>query len=147
MLFGLAIPALAAIMLQAAPAPNIVFFLTDDQDQVLGASFPPTAPDGITPMPKTQALMVEGGVTATKFYIHTPICCPSRAETLTGRYLHNVKRPVAQQQCAAGYNGKTVDGDVRPSAFGCGKQLWPSPPITRMHAHTRTRAGLLHARR
>ena len=34
--------------------PNIVFFLTDDQDQVLGASFPPTAPNGVTPMPNVK---------------------------------------------------------------------------------------------
>ena len=30
---------------------------------------------------------------------------------MTGRYLHNVKRPVEQQQCAAGYDGSTTDGD------------------------------------
>jgi len=34
--------------------PNIVWVLTDDQDQMLGASFPPTAPNGATPMPKTK---------------------------------------------------------------------------------------------
>ena len=36
-------------------APNIVFILTDDQDQVLGGSFPTTS--GATPMPKTQKLL------------------------------------------------------------------------------------------
>ena len=70
-----------------------------------GTSLPVTrAPNGVTspPMPNVKELMVEGGVMATKFYIHTPICCPSRAETLSGRYLHNVKRPVAEGQCADG---------------------------------------------
>jgi hypothetical protein len=70
-------------------APNIVFFLTDDQDQKLGGSFPM---HGVTPMPKTQALMVENGATAENWFIHTPICCPSRSELVTGRYYHNLKK-------------------------------------------------------
>ena len=73
-----------------AKQPNIVFFLTDDQDQMLGGSFPPTAPGGATPMPKTKQLFQTGGSTATNFFIHTPICCPSRAETVTGRYFRKM---------------------------------------------------------
>jgi N-acetylglucosamine-6-sulfatase len=57
---------------------------------MLGSSFP--AMDGATPMPKTQALMADKGSTATSFYIHTPICCPSRSELLSGRYFHNIKK-------------------------------------------------------
>ena len=38
--------------------------------------------------------MMDEGVCASNFFVHTPVCCPSRAETLTGRYLHNVKLPV-----------------------------------------------------
>ena len=71
------------------PLPNIVMFLTDDQDQMLGGSFP--AHDGATPMPKTKAKMQDAGAMATNFFIHTPICCPSRSELVTGRYLHNLK--------------------------------------------------------
>ena len=51
------------------------WFLTDDQDQMLGSSFPT---HGATPMPKTQALMADMGATATNFFVHTPICNPSR---------------------------------------------------------------------
>ena len=69
--------------------PNMVWFLTDDQDQELGASFPNKG--GVTPMPKTKKLMEEQGATALNWYIHTPICSPSRSELLSGRYLHNIK--------------------------------------------------------
>eukprot|EP01048_Picozoa_sp_COSAG05_P027754 COSAG05_NODE_8258_length_721_cov_1.800643_1_plen_166_part_01 len=83
-----------AIGASAAPAkkPNIVWFLTDDQDQMLGGSFPITSPGAATPMPKTQKLMVEEGTMATNMFIHTPICCPSRSEVLSGRYFHNIKK-------------------------------------------------------
>ena len=69
--------------------PNIILFFTDDQDQMLGASFP--SHNGVTPMRKTQRDLVEKGLTTTNFFIHTPICCPSRAELVTGRYFHNLK--------------------------------------------------------
>ena len=71
--------------------PNIVWFLTDDQDQMLGGSFPSTFGEN-TPMPKTRELMVDQGATALNFYVHTPICCPSRAELLSSRYFHNIKQ-------------------------------------------------------
>jgi N-acetylglucosamine-6-sulfatase len=60
---------------------------------MLGASFP-IAPfnKGATPMPKTKKLMMEEGTMATNFFIHTPICCPSRSEVLSGKYFHNIKK-------------------------------------------------------
>lgn len=73
-----------------AGSPNIVWFLTDDQDQKLGGSFP--MHNGIGPMPKTQKRLVEEGATAENWFIHTPICCPSRSELVTGRYYHNLKK-------------------------------------------------------
>jgi hypothetical protein len=85
--------------------PNIVLFLTDDQDQILGGSFPPNAPNGATPMPQTKHLMADQGATAANFFIHTPICCPSRSELLSGRYFHNIKTnprgtlPVGSDDC------------------------------------------------
>lgn len=47
---------------------------------------------GSTPMPKMRELMHDGGMTASNWYIHTPICSPSRSELLTGRYYHNIKQ-------------------------------------------------------
>merc|ERR1719399_1034900 len=81
--------ALVGVAEKTISKPNIVWFLTDDQDQVLGASFPLTS--GATPMPKTKKLMQDEGMYAENWYIHTPICSPSRSELLTGRYFHNIK--------------------------------------------------------
>ena len=75
--------------LAPAAKPNIAFFLTDDQDQMLGGSFPTL--HGATPMPQTRSLLAEQGATAGNFFVHTPICCPSRSELLTGKYFHNLK--------------------------------------------------------
>lgn len=65
-----------------APPPNLVYFLTDDQDLLLG---------GTTPMRKTKEWMVAGGLEATNFFVHVPICCPSRASMVSGKYFHNIK--------------------------------------------------------
>lgn len=35
-----------------------------------------------------------------------------RAETLTGRYLHNVKLPVGEKQCGEGYAGDDSFGNT-----------------------------------
>ena len=77
----------------------------------MGGSFP--SHSGATPMPKTESLMFAQGAHASRFVIHTPVCCPSRSETWTGRYLHNVKRPVAEKQCGAAYAGQGGSGDCK----------------------------------
>jgi len=71
-------------------SPNIVWFLTDDQDQMLGGSFP--MHNGVGPMPKTQKRLADEGAMAENWFIHTPICAPSRTELVSGRYFHNIKR-------------------------------------------------------
>lgn len=75
---------------QLADRANIVFFITDDQDQMLGASFPPL--NDATPFRRTAEVLAGAGATATNTFVHTPICCPSRSELLSGRYLHNIKQ-------------------------------------------------------
>jgi len=64
----------------AADLPNIVIVLTDDQDVFL---------DGMMPLQKTKRLIGEQGTTFENAFVNTPICCPSRASFLTGRYMHN----------------------------------------------------------
>jgi len=39
------------------------------------------------------------GANATNWFIHTPVCCPSRAQILSGRYFHNVREPTSQGGC------------------------------------------------
>ena len=91
--------------------PNIVFSLTDDQDIALG---------GWNPMKKTQELLQKKGGLLTNWRIHTPICSPSRSETVSGRYMHNIKSPlpvppIKLQPAASGH----IDGSIyQNDSFG-----------------------------
>lgn len=57
--------------------PNILIILTDDQRY-----------DTMDYMPQTKALIFDKGITFSKGYVTTPLCCPSRAAILTGTYDH-----------------------------------------------------------
>lgn len=65
-----------------AGSANIVLFLMDDMDLKLGSW---------EALSKTTKLLSEQGATAENWMIHTPVCCPSRAELVTGRYFHNIR--------------------------------------------------------
>ncbi|CAE7232448.1 Gns [Symbiodinium pilosum] len=41
------------------------------------------------PFPNIRRLLGENGTNFTNFFVNTPVCCPSRAELLGGRYGHN----------------------------------------------------------
>lgn len=56
-------------------APNIVLIVTDDQRW-----------DTLYGMPSVRSLLAGHGVTFTNAFVTTPLCCPSRASTLSGRY-------------------------------------------------------------
>lgn len=56
---------------------------TDDQDVLLG---------GFSGMPVSNDFFARGGMTFQHGYVDTPICCPSRTSTLSGRYGHNLNQ-------------------------------------------------------
>jgi len=68
---------------KASPAakgsrPNIVLITTDDQ-----------ADHELREMPRTMRLLARKGVEFTRAISPHPLCCPARAEILTGTYAHN----------------------------------------------------------
>jgi arylsulfatase A-like enzyme len=66
---------------QSAPdprRPNVLLIITDDQRI-----------ESMGPMRKTRAWFKRGGTEYVNAFATTPLCCPSRASILTGRYAHN----------------------------------------------------------
>ena len=60
--------------------PNILLIYTDDQ--------PKSTLNSVT-MPETLNWLDDGGVEFKNAYASYPLCCPSRATMLTGKYAHN----------------------------------------------------------
>ena len=63
-----------------AKQPNIIMLLTDDQDLRLGS---------MLAMDQTRGSLLNKGKNMSNFFIHTPICCPSRTTLLSGNFVHN----------------------------------------------------------
>ncbi|PTB69211.1 Arylsulphatase [Trichoderma citrinoviride] len=65
----------------AAPnRPNIIFILTDDQDNHMGS---------LDYMPSVQKHLIHQGTTFEKHYCSTALCCPARVTLWTGQLAHN----------------------------------------------------------
>ena len=78
------VPALAAgsAAAKAAPdaRPNILLLISDDQAwSVFNRDL----------MPTVYGQLVDKGVLMRRAYVNTSLCCPSRAQILTGLYEHN----------------------------------------------------------
>ncbi|MBM3860146.1 MAG: sulfatase [Verrucomicrobia bacterium] len=83
------IPILAVVLLAAAVSlhaadvnkPNVIFIVTDDQGSVDAGCY--GAKDLVT---SAMDALAARGVRFTQFYSGAPVCSPSRAASLTGRY-------------------------------------------------------------
>ena len=73
--------AIGAVVLPgtAAAKPNILVIVTDDQ----------RAQGTMQVMPRTRSLFFDQGTRFPQAVVTTPLCCPSRASILTGKYAHN----------------------------------------------------------
>lgn len=72
------VPATAALFEPAVSRPNIVLITTDDQVDT-----------DMRWMPLTRRLLGDEGVTFSDSVSPHPLCCPARAEILTGQFAHN----------------------------------------------------------
>ena len=102
----------AALLIRSAAGaqttrPNFVIVLTDDQDVLLG---------GMDAMPNTLRLLRDGGRTYDHAYVSTPICCPSRVSTLSGRYGHNTGGKEVQNWCGA-FTGHAAENQTWVTAL------------------------------
>ena len=68
----------AALVTGAAPRPNVVMVMTDDMRA-----------DDLHWMPRTRRLLGERGLTFTEAVSPHPLCCPARAQLVTGQYAQN----------------------------------------------------------
>jgi len=67
-----------AVAAAAAPRPNVIVLMTDDQTV-----------ETLRVMPNVRRLIGDEGVTFDASYVSFSLCCPSRATFLTGQYAHN----------------------------------------------------------
>jgi len=77
LLTSLFAPAQATVT-SAAPPPNIVLILSDDQRW-----------DTLWAMPQVEARLAAHGITFSNAFVTNSLCCPSRTTILTGKYSHS----------------------------------------------------------
>jgi arylsulfatase A-like enzyme len=118
---GLSTPAAG----QAGGRPNVLIILTDDQ----------RAMDTMEHMPKTLQWLAQGGTTFTEAFATTPLCCPSRAAIMTGRFNHNNNVRTNGDQALLDHNS-TIQRYLSQAGYRTGMagkflNLWPveqNPP-------------------
>ncbi|CAN5217733.1 sulfatase [soil metagenome] len=75
---GASDPGVPGTTYEPASQPNIVMISTDDMTL-----------DELRYLPRVRRLLGDQGVTFTEFTAPQPLCCPSRAQLLTGQYAQN----------------------------------------------------------
>jgi len=124
---------LFSLALQAETKPNVVIFLADD------AGWGDYSQNGNT-MVSTPNIdsIAQGGVTLDRFYV-CPVCSPTRAEFLTGRYHpRGGVRGVSTGQERLNLDEKTVADAFKASGYATGAfgkwhngSQWPYHPMAR----------------
>uniref|UniRef100_A0A5S6QW02 Sulfatase N-terminal domain-containing protein n=1 Tax=Trichuris muris TaxID=70415 RepID=A0A5S6QW02_TRIMR len=89
----------------ATDRPNIVLFITDDQDIQLGS---------MECMKKTLRIFSDEGAEFQNGFATTPICCPSRTSMLSGLYVHNHHVHSNKDNCTGTYWREHLE----PQSFG-----------------------------
>eukprot|EP01084_Bolivina_argentea_P266119 451260_1 len=77
---------LLQISVFASKKPNFILVYVDNQDLLLGSNAQAF-------LPILNSHIIDEGIEIQYGFTNTPICCPSRAELLTGRYFHNLGPP------------------------------------------------------
>eukprot|EP01065_Artemidia_motanka_P024764 TRINITY_DN2966_c0_g1_i1.p1 TRINITY_DN2966_c0_g1~~TRINITY_DN2966_c0_g1_i1.p1 ORF type:complete len:503 (+),score=186.63 TRINITY_DN2966_c0_g1_i1:76-1584(+) len=113
----------AAALAATAAAPNIVVLLTDDQDVRLGS---------MAAMPYTAQHVGAAGANVSNFFVNTPICCPSRATLLSGRWNHNNKVKDNEASGCMRMNTSRVDNP----------QWWENSFVSHLHKELGYTTGL-----
>ena len=104
----------ALLSVPALAAPNIVMVMTDDQTASL-----------IDQMPNIKSLVKSKGATFTHAYFNDPLCQPSRATLLSGRYNQNTGAidnsvPSYQRFVSSGVEGDSVAVWLRNAGYQTG---------------------------
>lgn len=98
--------------------PNVVLILTDDLDVAIG---------GMTPLTKTKKLIGAEGMTFSNAFVASPLCCPSRASILTGKYPHNHH-----------VFNNTLEGNCSSAAWQQSEELRTFPALLQARANYQT---------
>jgi arylsulfatase A-like enzyme len=109
-ILGILILLLAAVPASAA-RPSIVLVLTDDQDEA-----------SVETMPKVLSLIARQGARFQRAYVNEPLCGPSRATILTGKYAQNTKvtTNIHAQFLAGGNPASTVAVGLQAAGYRTG---------------------------
>jgi arylsulfatase A-like enzyme len=109
--------------------PNVLIVLTDDQRI-----------ESMGPMRRTRAWFKRGGTEFVNAYVTTPLCCPSRASILTGRYAHNhrvrTNADAAELDPDSTIQRYLGDAGYRTGIVGKYLNSWTGPPSHFEQWHT-----------
>lgn len=106
----------------ATSPPNILLIVSDDQ---------PVGSLGV--MPATRAWFGERGTYFPNAYTTTPVCCPSRATIMTGRYAHNhgviTNKDVPELNHETTMQAYLQDAGYHTAIFGKYLNKWHDDPL------------------